>query len=109
MWTSTRGGGGLAHVDACGQGGQKSDFVVDVIFCFPLFDNDAFMRQALHVLDAFVLLLLLFLKILLRYTKPTCISSFLSGPGNRTAVTQDSQEISSSYIQGSTAVTQRLL
>jgi len=27
MWMSTRGGeGGLAHVDACGQRGQKPDF-----------------------------------------------------------------------------------
>jgi len=33
MWTSTRGLGGQAHVDTCGQreGGQKPDFFVDVI------------------------------------------------------------------------------
>jgi len=38
VWTSTRGEGGLAHVDACGQGegGQKRDFFVDVINGWPL-------------------------------------------------------------------------
>jgi len=34
MWTSTRGGG-LAHVDR-GEGGQKSDFFVNVINGWPL-------------------------------------------------------------------------
>jgi len=36
MTSTRRGEGGQAQVDACGQGGKKRDFVVDVINGWPL-------------------------------------------------------------------------
>src|SRR6218665_4120042 len=45
MWTSTRGGEGLAHVDACGQRGVKNPIFVDVINGWPLMHYEVFISR----------------------------------------------------------------